>query len=116
MTPTQTGWKYLTRKSGSLYQQLYVLGRVAARTLYGQHLNAEEPRTVEELAVDYALPAEAVEEALTYCRGNPPEIERDFRREEALVAASGGGDANGSYQPLSARQWSQINSPSEQPT
>src|SRR4051794_7344890 len=87
---TQTQWKYLERDPKSSYKQLSVKGRrIKARTLYGQHVNAEEPRTVEELAADYGLPVEVVEEAIAYCKSNPPEIEEDFRRDEALMEAKG---------------------------
>ena len=38
-------------------------GWIAARTLYGRHVNDESPMTVEEIAADYSLPVEAVQEA-----------------------------------------------------
>src|SRR4051812_29474527 len=81
---TQTQWQYLERDPKSSYKQLSIKGRrIKARTLYGQYVNAEEPRTTEQLAADFNLPLAAVEEAIAYCRSNPPEIEADFRREEA---------------------------------
>ena len=88
-TPTQTNWKYLWRKPGSVYLQLFVNGRVAARTLYGRYMSAEDPRTIEEIAADWNLPIEAVKEAIAYCQSDPPEIRLDFQREEALIEASG---------------------------
>jgi uncharacterized protein (DUF433 family) len=95
----QTQWKYLRRKPKSNYLQLYVEGRVAARTIYGQHVNAEEPRTVEELARDFGFPLEAIQEAIAYCRSNPPEIDIDFQREEALMEASGMNDPGYKWDP-----------------
>lgn len=42
-----------------------------------------------EIAADYGLPVEAVEEAIRYCESNPPELQEDYQREEALLAATG---------------------------
>jgi uncharacterized protein (DUF433 family) len=70
-------WKYLDRKPGSNYQQLFIKGRnIAARTLYGLTFSADDwpGRTPQELAADYELPLEAVEEAIAYCQTSPPEI------------------------------------------
>src|SRR5687767_6795606 len=48
---TTTRRQYLERDPPSSYKQLSIKGRrIKARTLYGQHVNAEHPRTVEELA------------------------------------------------------------------
>jgi len=58
-----------------------------ARILYGMAMNEEEPRTPEEIAAAFQLPLEAVQEAIAYCASNPPEIQRDWEREEANVRA-----------------------------
>ena len=63
--------------------------RIRARTLYGLHVNSEEPRTVAEIATDYEIPVAAVEEAIAYCHSSPPEIQQDFQHEEALMQAAG---------------------------
>jgi hypothetical protein len=68
-----------------------------ARSLYGWYRSEEEPMTAEELAADFNLPLEAVQEAIAYCESNPPEIEQDFRREEALMEATGMNDPNYKY-------------------
>jgi hypothetical protein len=113
-TQPQTQWKYLRRKPRSNYLQLFVEGRVAARTIYGQHVNAEEPRTVEELARDFGFPVEAIEEAIAYCRSRPPEIDADFQREEALMEATGMNDPGykwdpkGKYKPISLEEYARI--------
>ena len=84
--PQVSSWKFLDRKPGSVYKQLFVRGRnIAARTLFGRYLNEDEPRTAEQLAVDYDLPLEAVLEAIAYCESDPPEIREDWAREEANV-------------------------------
>ena len=44
---------------------------------------------VSNLAEDFNLPLEAVQEAIAYCESNPPEIAQDWAAEEALVEADG---------------------------
>jgi uncharacterized protein (DUF433 family) len=85
-----TTWKYLSPNAKSCYKQLFVNGtRIRARVLYGMFMSADEPMTPEEIAAEFGLPIEAVNEAIAYCRGQPPEIAEDFEREERLMAASG---------------------------
>jgi len=48
--------------------------------------------TVEEIAADYNLPVDAVQEAIAYCESNPPEIQQDWAREEAVLEATGMND------------------------
>ena len=92
---TATTWKYLEPNPKSSYKQLFVKGtRIRARVLFGLYASEEEPRTPEQIATDYSLPIEAVREAIAYCQSNPPEIEEDFRREEALMDATGMNDPN----------------------
>jgi hypothetical protein len=43
--------------------------------------------TPEEIAADYQLPLEAVQEAIAYCRSNPSEIAEDFAQDEAREAS-----------------------------
>ena len=90
MSTTQTKWQYLERDPKSSYRQLSIKGRrIKARTLYGQFMSAEEPRTIEQIAEDYGLPIEAVKEAIAYCQSDPPEIREDFAHEEAVMRAKG---------------------------
>jgi uncharacterized protein (DUF433 family) len=99
-TPNPTSWKYLEPRPQSAYRQLFVKGtRIRARVLYGFFMSEEDPWTPEQIAAEYALPLEAVQEAIAYCQSNPPEIERDFRREEALMEATGMNDPNYKYHP-----------------
>jgi uncharacterized protein (DUF433 family) len=99
-TPSPTNWKYLEPRQKSFYRQLFIKGtRIRARILYGMYMRDANPRTPEEIAADYGLPLEAVREAITYCQTNPPEIEQDFRREEALMEATGMNDPNYKYHP-----------------
>jgi uncharacterized protein (DUF433 family) len=87
---TSVTWHYLAPNSNSCYEQLFVKGtRIRARVLYGMFMSVQEPMTPEEIAADYHLPLEAVKEAIIYCQSNPPEITKDFEREERLMSASG---------------------------
>ena len=114
MSDVSTQYKFLERRPKSNYKQLVVKGtRVFARTLYGQHMSEEEPRTIEEIAADYNLPIEAVREAIAYCDTDPIEIREDFAREEAIIEATGMNDPNYKYDPsrrksLSPQEYSRI--------
>src|SRR5689334_2113079 len=94
MTPTpSTTWQYLGPNPKSAYKQLFVKGtRIRARVLYGMFMSDEEPMTAVEIAAEFKLPVEAVNEAIAYCQGNPAEIALDFEREERLMKASGMND------------------------
>jgi len=95
-------WKYLARKPGSNYQQLFIKGRkMSARQLYGQTFGDEEfpGRTPEELAADFDVPLEAVLEAIEYCKTDPPEVRADLAMEEALMEAAGMNDPNYKHNP-----------------
>src|SRR5260370_24165516 len=97
---TSITWHYLAPNPKSCYKQLFVKGtRIRARVLYGMFMSAEEPMTPEEIAADLSLPLEAVQEAITYCRSNPPEIAQDFERQERLMHASGMNDPEYKSEP-----------------
>ncbi len=90
---TSITWRYLAPNPSSCYKQLFVKGtRIRARILYGMFMSAEEPMTPPEIAADFNLPLEAVQEAIAYCQTNPPEIVQDAQREERLMEASGMND------------------------
>jgi uncharacterized protein (DUF433 family) len=98
MSRTATIWQYLAPKPKSNYRQLFVKGRnIAARTLYSMYVADEEPMTVQEIAEDYDLALEVVEEAIRYCESDPPEIREDFEREERLMEALGMNDPDYKY-------------------
>lgn len=107
-TPVPTPWKHLAPSPKSKYRQLFIKGRrIRARVLYGWYKCAE-PRTAEEIAADYDLPVEAVQEAIAYCESNPPEIREDFEREERKMEATGMNDPDykygGKYRMLSPQE------------
>jgi len=91
MKPSTTiTWHYLAPNANSCYKQLFVKGtRIRARVLFGMFMSADEPITPEEIAAEFNLPPAAVQEAIAYCRTNPPEIAEDLAREERLMQASG---------------------------
>jgi uncharacterized protein (DUF433 family) len=104
-----TTWKHLAPNPRSKYKQLFIKDRrIRARDLYGEFMNAEEPRTPEEIAEDYMLPLEAVLEAIAYCQSDPPEIREDFEREERIMEATGMNDPEykygGKYRVLSPQE------------
>ncbi len=108
-------WKYLERNPRSSYKQLSFKGRkLHARTVYGQ-IVGEEGRTPEQVAEDYGLPLEAVLEAIEYCESKPPEIERDYLRDQAIMEANGMNhpdykyDPKKYYKPLSLEDLQRIN-------
>ena len=91
-------WQYLEPNPRSCYKQLFIKGtRIRARVLYGMYASADEPMTPEEIAAEFNLPREAVQEAIAYCQRNPPEIAQDFEREERLMEASGMNDPDYKY-------------------
>jgi uncharacterized protein (DUF433 family) len=105
MAQASTGYKYLERDPLSSYKQLSIKGRrIRARTLYGLYVNSEEPMSIQEIADGYGLPIEAVEEAIAYCRSDPPEIREDFLAEELYAKFSGMDrpDYDGKPKPLTA--------------
>lgn len=90
MAETQRTWKHLERRRGSSYKQLGIKGkRIWAWTLYCETMNAKEPRTPDELATDFEIPLEAVQEAIAYCQSDPPERREDFRKTQLLREATG---------------------------
>jgi uncharacterized protein (DUF433 family) len=81
MSETPRTWKYLERRLGSSYKQLYIKGkRIWAWTVYCEYMNEKEPRTPEQLAEDFDVPLEAVLEAIEYGQSDPPEIREDNAR------------------------------------
>ena len=112
MNTTPNSYKYLARKPKSVYKQLFIKDRwISARTLYGLHVNEEMPLTLEEIAANYELPLEAVQEAIAYCESNPPELASDYAAEEALMEATGMNDPNYDGRPklLSPQEIARLN-------
>ncbi len=109
MGETPQKWKYLERRPGSSYQQLCIKGkRIWAWTLYCEFMNEKEPRTPQQLAEDFDVSLEAVQEAIAYCQSDPPEIRADKRKDDLLAEATGMSDPaykySGKYKPLTPEE------------
>jgi hypothetical protein len=79
----QNNYRFLAPREGSNYKQFFVKGRnLRAETLYRQTTGVE-PRSLPEVAIDYDLPVEAVQEAVQYCIDNAELLRRE--REEDLA-------------------------------
>lgn len=93
MSTNPTTWRHLEPRPESCYRQLFIKGRrIRAEILYSLTIPAHDTGefyTPQQIADDYGLPLEAVQEAIAYCETDPPEIEVDHRREERLAEASG---------------------------
>ena len=93
MSESPREWKYLERRPGSSYQQLCIKGkRIWVWTLYCEFMSEKDPRTPEQLADDWGVPLEAVQEAIEYGQSDPPELREDQRKQDLLHEASGMND------------------------
>ena len=105
------GWVHLAPNPKSAYKQLFIKNRrIRAEAIYGLTVDCSEPITPEQVATSFDLPLEAVQEAIDYCRSNPPEIEADHRREEARMKATGMSDPGyqGTPRQLSPQELAQL--------
>lgn len=87
-----TKGKFLVEEPRSLYRQHFVKARrIRATTLHDLTVvpDPDMLMTPEAVAKEYALPVEAVLEAIAYVQSNPPEIQQDWEREERLMEATG---------------------------
>ena len=82
-------YQYLESRPRSNYQQLWIKGRhIRAEILYRMTVNAE-PRTPEEVAHDYDLPVEAVQEAIDYAVRHQALLDAERTREEVIIKQRG---------------------------
>lgn len=101
-------WVYLAPNPKSAYKQLFIKEtRIRAEVVYRLSIG-REPMTVEEIAADFGLPLEAVQEAIAYGASGPLEIEADRRGEERVMEATGMNDPDykrgGKYKVLSPQE------------
>jgi uncharacterized protein (DUF433 family) len=92
-----------------MYQQLGIKGRrIWAWTLYCEFMSEKDPRTPQQLAQDFELPLEAVQEAIEYCQSDPPELREDHRKDDVRAEAIGMNDPaikySGKPRPLSTEE------------
>ena len=100
MSDFVNSFNYLAPDPDSSYRQLRVKGRrIFARTLYGLTVGEEGRLTPEEVAADYGLPLQAVQEAIAYCESNPPEIAEDWAMDEARANGGRSGDCHDPFDP-----------------
>jgi hypothetical protein len=78
-----TTYKFLEYRPGSNYRQMFLKGRnLRAEILYRATIGPE-PRTLDEVASDYGVPREAVEEAVDYCLHHADVLQQE--REDVLA-------------------------------
>ncbi|MBI3330256.1 MAG: hypothetical protein HYZ81_26555 [Nitrospinae bacterium] len=86
---TQVQYQYLEPRSRSHYRQFWIKGRhIRAEVLYRLTVGAE-PRTPEEVAQDYDLPVEAVQEAIDYAVRNQELLQEERAREASRMQQLG---------------------------
>src|SRR3989442_14995295 len=86
---TQVQYQYLEPRPRSHYRQLWVKGRhIRAEVLYRLTVGAE-PRTPAEIAYDYDLPIETVQEAIDYAVHNQKLLDAERAREASRMKQLG---------------------------
>jgi len=79
------GYKHLEPRPGSNYKQWFIKHRrIRAEVLYRQTTGLE-PLTPNQVAEDYDLPLEAVQEAIDYCVKHAQVLQEDRDREWAKI-------------------------------
>jgi uncharacterized protein (DUF433 family) len=86
---TETQYQHLEPRPGSSYRQLFLKGRRIRAAVVYEAVYGPDPYTPEEFARDYAVPLEAVREAIDYVANNLPLIELERDREAADVRHRG---------------------------
>ena len=82
-------YRFLEPRPCSSYRQLFIKGRrIRAEIIYRQTVG-EDPRTPEQVAEDYEIPLEAVQEAIDYCIHNEPLLREERDQELAEIRARG---------------------------
>jgi hypothetical protein len=89
-TTTEPEYRYLAPRPGSNYRQYYLKDRrkIRAEILYRMTVGPE-PRSPEQVAIDYKVPVEAVREAIEYCVRNESLLREERDRESADLRARG---------------------------
>ncbi len=91
--PEEVTYKYLEPRPCSNYRCWFVKGRrLRALILYRETIG-QEPRTPEEVALDFRLPHEAILESVDYCQRFPDVLQRDWDMEEASIRGADQPDA-----------------------
>ena len=86
---TRVRYQHLETRPRSNYRQLWLKGRhIRAEVLYRSTVGPE-PHSPEEVAQDYDVPVEAVQEAIDYAIRNQKLLEAERAREEARLKQLG---------------------------
>lgn len=86
---TQVQYQHLETRPRSNYRQLWVKGRhIRAEVLYRLTVGPE-PRTPQEVAQDYDLPIETVQEAIDYAVRNRKLLDAERAQEKARMKQLG---------------------------
>jgi uncharacterized protein (DUF433 family) len=96
VTPTRTppvteaveGWRYLVRRPESPYKQLYLKGRsiTVGNIVYTMRANKWTPA---EVAYQYDLPIEQIEEAIRYYERHRDVVDGDAQEDRRQAEAQG---------------------------
>jgi len=78
-----TPYKFLEQRPGSNYRQLFLRGRNLLAEVVYRATMGPEPRAPDEVAQDYGIPREAVDEAVDYCRHHADVLQHE--REDVLT-------------------------------
>jgi uncharacterized protein (DUF433 family) len=89
-TTTEPEHRYLAPRPGSTYRQYYLKDRrkIRAEILYRMTVGPE-PRTPEQVAIDYNVPIDAVREAIEYSIRNESLLREERDRESEWIHALG---------------------------
>jgi uncharacterized protein (DUF433 family) len=103
MSVEDRNYDYLEGPRPGLYRQLWIKRtRIRAEILYYAFVHQdddEDYRTVEQVAEDYRLPVQAVQECIDYCTKHLDVILTDHAREDRLMEASGMNHPDYKYNP-----------------
>lgn len=100
-------YQHLEQRPGSLYRQPFIKGsRIRAEIVYPLTLSYEDEeegfqagQTPEQIAADYHLAVEAVQEAIDWCKNHWDVVIADHAREDRLMEASGMNHPDYKYNP-----------------
>ncbi len=89
-TSAEPEYRYLAPRPGSNYRQYYLKDRrkIRAEILYRMTVGPD-PRTPEQVAIDYDVPIEAVREAIDYSIRNERLLREERDRETEWIHALG---------------------------
>lgn len=81
-------WKYLEKRPNSSRNQLYLKGRKLLASIVWSDMIVNND-TIEETAVNWDLPVEAIEEAIEYCQQHQELIEFEALQEKEYLESKG---------------------------